>query len=82
MYFVIEFELLCQTLWAFLSNFGSFYHAQSPNMVLSLNPSFKFRKFLFCPNSTFNIRKSHRISSGKLSASEVISQKRDGGAAG
>ena len=24
-----------------------------------------FEKFLFCPNSTFNIRKSHKISSGK-----------------
>ena len=24
-----------------------------------------FENFLFCPNSTFNIRKSHKISSGK-----------------
>ena len=31
--------------------------------------------FFFCPNSKFNIRKSHEISSGKLSTSEVISQK-------
>ena len=27
MYFFIESEPLCQTLWALLSNFGSFYHA-------------------------------------------------------
>ena len=24
-----------------------------------------FEKFLFCPNSTFNIRKRHKMSSGK-----------------
>ena len=30
---------------------------------------------LFCPNSTFNIGKSNKISSEKLSISEVISQK-------
>ena len=34
-----------------------------------------FENFLFCPNSTFNIRKSRKISSGKLSVSEVISKK-------
>ena len=35
----------------------------------------KFENVLFCPNSTFNRRKSHKISSGKLSTSEAISQK-------
>ena len=34
-----------------------------------------FENFLFCPKSTFNIRKSHKISGGKLSTSEGISQK-------
>ena len=38
-----------------------------------------FEKFLFYPNSTFNIRKSHKISSGKLSTSEIIRQKPHGG---
>ena len=38
--------------------------------------------FLFCPNFTFNIRKSHKISSGKLSTLEVISQKPHGGGGG
>ena len=40
-----------------------------------------FKNFLFCPNSTFNIRKSHKISSRKvekLSTSEIISQKLHG----
>ena len=35
--------------------------------------------FLFCSNSTFNIKKSHNISRGKLSTSEVVSQKPNGG---
>ena len=34
-----------------------------------------FEKFLFSPNSTFNIRKSHKISGGKAPTSVVISQK-------
>ena len=34
-----------------------------------------FEHFLFCPDSTFNIRKSHKISSGKLSTSEAVSKK-------
>ena len=38
-----------------------------------------FEKFLFCPNSAFNIREIHKISSKKLSTSEVISQKPHGG---
>ena len=31
----IEFEPLCQKLWAFMSNFGIFYDARSPNMAMS-----------------------------------------------
>ena len=34
-----------------------------------------FEIVLFCPNFTFNIRKSHKISSGNPSTSKVISQK-------
>ena len=34
-------------------------------MVMSPDPRCKFRIFLFCPNSTFYIRKSHTISGGK-----------------
>ena len=59
--FFIEFKPLCQKLWKFLLNFGLFYLAHSPNMIMSRDPRCKFRKFLFLPNSTFNIRKSHKI---------------------
>ena len=70
----IKFEPLCQKLWAFLSNFGIFYNAHSPNIVISRDPRCRFRFFLFFPNSKFNIRKSHKISNGKFSTSEVIRQ--------
>ena len=59
----IEFELLCQKLWAFISNFGTFYVAHSPNMVMSRDPRRNFKKIF--PNSTFNIGKSCKISSRK-----------------
>ena len=58
----IEFEPLCQKLWPFLKNFGIF----TPNMVMSRDPRNKFRNFFFCPNFLFNIRKIHKISSGKV----------------
>ena len=45
--------------------FRLFYDARSPNMVMSHDRRSKFQKFLFCPNFTCNIRKSHKISSGK-----------------
>ena len=45
--------------------FWPFYDARSPNIVMSHDPRSKFRNFLFCPNSTFNIRKSPKMSSGK-----------------
>ena len=32
---LVEFERLCQKLWAFMSNFGFFYHDHSPDMVKS-----------------------------------------------
>ena len=45
--------------------FWLFHDARSPNMAMSRDPRCTFGKLLFCPNSTFNIRKSHKISSGK-----------------
>ena len=39
---VTEFKPLGQNLWAFLSNFGSFYNARSPNMAMSRDPKYKF----------------------------------------
>ena len=41
-----------------------------------------FENFLFCPNSTFNIRKSQKFLVEKLSTSEFISQKPHGGGGG
>ena len=66
MYFFIEFEPLCQKLWAFMSIFGIFYDAHSPNMAMSRGPRSKFQKKLFFPNSALNIRKSYKISSRKV----------------
>ena len=37
------------------------HHIWSYDVIQKAN----FENFLFCPNSTFNIRKSHKISSGK-----------------
>ena len=61
----IEFESLCQKLWAFMSNFGIFYDARSPNMAMSCDPRSKFRKKLLFPNSAFNIGESCKSSSRK-----------------
>ena len=59
-----------------LSNFGFFYDALSPNLIMSRDPRCNcFEDFSFCPNSTFNIMKSHKISSGKLSTSKGISKR-------
>ena len=40
----IEFEPLCQKLWAFMT---SFTKGQSLNMVMSRDPVYKFGNFLF-----------------------------------
>ena len=45
--------------------FWLFYDARSLNMVMPRDSRCKSRFFLFCSNSTFNIRESHKISSGK-----------------
>ena len=62
MYFLLNVSYPVKKLWAFLTNFGLFYDACSLNMIVSRDPRSKFRIFLFCPNSTFNIRE---ISCGK-----------------
>ena len=56
-----------------------FYDARSPIMVIPRNPRSKFRKFLFYPNSTFNIRKVTQFLVEKLSTWKTISQKPHGG---
>ena len=53
----IGFELLCQTVWAFFTMpthlIWSCHMTQEANL----------EKILFWPNSTFNVGKSHKISS-------------------
>ena len=62
----IEFEPLRQKLWAFLSNFGIFFKMPAHQIwSFHVTQEANFELFLFCPNSTFNIRKCHKISSGK-----------------
>ena len=64
MYFLLNLGHCFKSYGHFLSNFGSFYHAHLPNMVMSRGPSCKFWKFFTCPNFTFNIRKGKNVSSG------------------
>ena len=61
----IEFELPCKNLRAFLSNFGFFTMPAHQIWSCHVTQEANFEKFLLCPNFTFNIRKSHKISSGK-----------------
>ena len=63
---LIEFEPLCQKLWAFLSNFGIFFTIPAHQIwSYHVTQEANFENFSAFPNSTFNIRKSHKISSGK-----------------
>ena len=65
----IEFEPLCQKLWAFMSS------DHSPNMVMSHDPGYKFRKFYFSPNSILNFRKTYQIW-GKLAEEQKVTHKK------
>ena len=47
------------------SNLGLFYSPAHQIWSCHVTQEANFENFLFCPNSTFNIRKSHKISSGK-----------------
>ena len=60
--------------------FGSFYHAHLPNMVVgSRDPRCNFQFFLFSANSTFDIRKSHKISCRKAFYFKSSQPKTSGG---
>ena len=72
----IEFDSLCQKLWAFMSNFGIFYDARSPNMAMSRDTESKFRKKIsFSLILHLILGKVTKFLVEKLSTSEVISQK-------
>ena len=61
-----EFELLCQKFWVFLSKFWHFLQCpltKYGHVMWSKKQTLKI--FSFFPNSTFNIKKSHKISNGK-----------------
>ena len=57
----IESEPVCQKLWAFFSNFGFFFRCQ---LTVIRTQDANVENVLFCTNSAFNIRKSHKISGG------------------
>ena len=64
MYFLLNLSIYVKSCGHFCQILAIFYDDRSPDMVISREPRNKFRKFSFCPNSTFNIRKSHKISGG------------------
>ena len=65
MYSFIEFEPLCQKLWAFMSNLAFFTMPAPQIWPCHVTQEVNFEKILFFPNSAFNIIKSHKISSRK-----------------
>ena len=64
MYFLLNLCHCVKSYGHYCQILAFFYDARSPDMVMSSDPRSKFQKVLFCPNSRFNIRKSHKISSG------------------
>ena len=52
-------------IYTFLSNFGPFYDVRFQIWSFHVTQEANFEKFLFCPDFTFNIGKSHKISSEK-----------------
>ena len=61
----IEFEPLCQKLWIFDQILALFCKPAHQIWSCHVTQDLNFDFFLFCANSTFNIRKSHKICSGK-----------------
>ena len=59
--------------------FRPFYDARSQLWSCYVTQKANFKTFLFCPNSTFNIRKVTKFLVENLSTSKVISQKPRGG---
>ena len=65
MYFLLNFSHCVKSHGHFCQILALFNHAHLPNMVCHMAQDASLKKFLFCPNSTFNIRKSHKLSGGK-----------------
>ena len=76
MYSLLNLSHYVKSCGHFCQILAFFYDVRSPNVVISRDPRSKFRNFfLFCLNSTFNIRKSYKISSGKRSLLQKLSAK-------
>ena len=61
MYFLLNVSHYVKSFGHFVK-FWPFYYPHSPNMVMSRDPE---ANFLFCTNSTSNIRNGHKSSGGK-----------------
>ena len=71
-----SFYLIWANVIGILSNFGSFYDAQSPNMVMSRDPRCKISTIFYLVLILHLILgKVTKFLVGKLSTLEVISQK-------
>ena len=76
---LIEFEPLCQTLWASLLNLAFFMMLTHQIWSCHVMQEANFGKLLSCSSSAFNIRKVTKFLMENLSTSEVISQNLMGG---
>ena len=61
----IELEPLCQKLWTFSQILALLTIPARQIWSCHVTQDVNFEHYLFCPNSTFNVRKSRKISSGK-----------------
>ena len=66
MYFLLNLSHYVKRCGHFCQILAFFYDARSHRIwSYDVTQEANFEKILFCPNSTFNIRKIHKISSGK-----------------
>ena len=65
MYFLSNLSHYVESYGVVLSNLGLFMLSAHQIWSCHVTQEANFESFVFCPNSTFNIRKSHKISSGK-----------------
>ena len=61
----IEFEPQFKKLWTFCQTLALLTMPAHQVWSYDVTQDANFQNVLFCPNSTLNIRKSHKISSGK-----------------
>ena len=81
MYFLLNVSH-CVKSYGHFCQILTIYDSRSQNMVMSLDPRCKSLKIFVCPNSTFNIKKSQKISSRKALYFGSYQQKPHGGGGG